>query len=117
MNPGDWAWNAEYETICRIIDVQTAWGHRLYWVWLPTQDAVVCVPTDRLEPLDAHSSVFNPKHLLYIVTAARIAEIATTVEDQPLVDISAVGVDAGFLRAYRMSGPIGPDITNREVAQ
>ncbi|MGH8069881.1 MAG: DEAD/DEAH box helicase [Candidatus Entotheonellia bacterium] len=74
MNPGDWAWNAEHETICRVIDVQTVWDHTLYRVWLPTQDAVVRVRADRLKPLDAHFSIPNPHHLSYIITGARIAD-------------------------------------------
>jgi hypothetical protein len=43
--------------------------------------------------------------------------MAIAVEDQALLDFPAVGVDAGFLRAYLTSGRVGPDITNREVAQ
>jgi hypothetical protein len=41
VNPGDWAWNAEYEAICCITDVQTVWDHTLYRVGLPTSDVVV----------------------------------------------------------------------------
>jgi hypothetical protein len=71
-------------------------GHMLYQVWLPTQDAVVRVPTDRLKPLDAHSSMLNLQHLSYIVTAARIKEIAMAVEVQALLDFPAVGIMQAF---------------------
>jgi superfamily II DNA or RNA helicase len=74
MNPGDWAWSTEHKAICRVIDVESVWGHTLYRVWLPTQDAVVRVRADQLKPLDAHSSILNPHHLSYTVTAARIAD-------------------------------------------
>jgi hypothetical protein len=56
MNPGDWAWNAEHEAGCRVIDVQSVWDHTLYRVWLPIEDAVVRVGADRLKPLDAYSA-------------------------------------------------------------
>jgi hypothetical protein len=63
MNPDDWAWSTEHEAICRVIDVQTAWDHTLYRVWLPTQDAVVRVRADQLTALDAQHLRVNPYYL------------------------------------------------------
>ena len=53
MNPSDWTWSKEHQQICRVVDAQTLWGETTYKVWLPTQDAVVRVRAEQLQPLDS----------------------------------------------------------------
>lgn len=53
MSPGDWAWSADQRKIYRVVEAHTLWGKTVYRVWLPTQDAVVRVRAEQLQPLDS----------------------------------------------------------------
>ena len=48
---GEWAWLSDSGQACQIVDRQGLWGASSYRVWLPSQDAVVRVPGERLAPL------------------------------------------------------------------
>lgn len=73
MNPGIWMWSEEHQQLCRVIETQSLWGSQFCRVWLPTQEAIVRIPAEKLRPLD-ESALSNPAKLVYIAAAARIAD-------------------------------------------
>lgn len=77
MKSGDWAWSVEHRQICRIIDAQTLWGETAYKIWLPTQDVVVRVRAEQLQPLDSAHHALRTSHLTYVAAAARVADALT----------------------------------------
>ena len=72
MIPGSWLWSEEHQQPCRVIETQTLWGSQFCRIWLPTQEAIVRIPADKLKPLN--ESVSNPAKLTYVAAAARIAD-------------------------------------------
>jgi len=71
--PNYWFWSEDYRQPCCLIEKQTLWGHTVCRVWLPEKNVVVQVPADRLKPL-SKSQHFGKNHIVYIVTAAKIAD-------------------------------------------
>jgi len=71
-----WKYSTIHKSVCKVVDEQTLWGQTVYRVWLPNQDAVVCVPQSDLQPL---SNDLHPKteshRVAYIAAAAKVAEV------------------------------------------
>jgi len=76
MNPGEWVWVSEQQQLCRIVEVQSLWGQTLYRVWLPTQDTIVRIAADKLQPL-TEAGLTSPAEIAYIAAAARVADALT----------------------------------------
>jgi superfamily II DNA or RNA helicase len=77
MNPGNWVWSKQHRQTCRVVEAHALWGETTYKIWLPSQDAIIRIRADRLEPLDAHQPSVSPHHLVYIAAAARVADALT----------------------------------------
>lgn len=71
-----WLWSEEHQQLCKIVETQTLWGNTFHRIWLPNQDTVVRVRADKLKPL-ADAEITTPASIVYIATAARIADALT----------------------------------------
>lgn len=71
---GDWAWLVDRSQPCKVVDKQRLWGTTVIHVWLPTQDAVMRVPAERLRSLDGRSASVEEHGLTFVASAARIAD-------------------------------------------
>lgn len=76
VTPGSWLWSEEHQQLCRVVESQSLWGNQFCRVWLPTQEAIVRIPAEKLQPLN-ESALSNPAQLTYIAAAARIADALT----------------------------------------
>jgi superfamily II DNA or RNA helicase len=72
MNTGTWLWSEEHHQICKVIENINLWENTFYRVWLPQQNTVLTIPTNKLKPLTAN--LILPAAVAYIATSARIAE-------------------------------------------
>jgi len=70
---GDWAWSAEHDEVCRLVDVHRLWGQRSVLAWLPTRDVTVRVPESTLASLDGGSVASAPR-ISYVAAAAKVAD-------------------------------------------
>lgn len=75
-NNTEWLWSPDHGQLCRVIETQTLWGETTCRVWLPSQDAVVRVRSDRLKPL-SEANIDTSDFIAYTATAARIADALT----------------------------------------
>lgn len=75
-NHGEWTWIPDHNQLCRVIETQTLWGETTCRVWLPIQDAVVRVRSDRLKPL-SEANIGTSDFIAYVAAAARIADALT----------------------------------------
>ncbi len=71
-----WLWSEEHQQLCKIVETQTLWGNTFHRIWLPNQDTVVRVRADKLKPL-SDAEITTPASIVYIATAARIADALT----------------------------------------
>jgi len=69
----NWFWSEDHHQFCRLIETRTLWGHTVCRVWLPEKNIVVQVPAERLRPLP-ESEHLGKDHIIYIATAAKIAD-------------------------------------------
>ncbi len=76
INANNWYYSPDHNQLCRIIETQTLWGETTCRVWLPSQDAVVRVRSDRLKPL-GEADIGTSESIAYIAAAARIADALT----------------------------------------
>jgi superfamily II DNA or RNA helicase len=71
-----WQYSTVHNSACKIIEEQTLWGQTVCRVWLPNQDAVVCVPRSALRPLSADlQPEIEAGRIAYVVAAAKVAEV------------------------------------------
>jgi superfamily II DNA or RNA helicase len=76
MNDAEWAWAVDHQQVCQILERQDLWGTTAYRVWLPAQDVVVKVHSDKLKPL-GEAGLLNSAGLTYVAAAARVADALT----------------------------------------
>src|SRR5579859_6153107 len=76
MKSGDWAFSIEHQELCQVIDVQELWDQVVCKVWLPTQNIVERIPSDRLSST-MDSGFSHPANLTYITAASRVAHTLT----------------------------------------
>src|SRR5438105_4658144 len=72
----EWAWAVDHQQVCQILEKQDLWGTSAYRVWLPAQDVVVKVPSDRLKALP-EGGLLNSAGLSYVAAASRVAYALT----------------------------------------
>ena len=70
---GDWAWSAEHQEPCRLVELNRLWGQGTALVWLPERDATVRLSADALKSFSDPTSS-SPERITYIAAAARIAD-------------------------------------------
>ena len=70
---GDWAWSAEHDEACRLVEVHQLWGQGSVIAWLPTQDVTVRLSSSALIPVDARSAA-SASRITYVAAAARVAD-------------------------------------------
>ncbi|MFA6836867.1 MAG: helicase-related protein [Fibrobacteraceae bacterium] len=71
----NWKYSTIHKSACKVIEEQTLWGQTVCRVWLPNQDAVVCVPLSALTELATRHSPLTTHHILYVSAAAKVAEV------------------------------------------
>lgn len=70
---GTWAYSAEHRESVRILDVETAWRHTVYQIWIPRLSKVERVSAESLV-LNEPNRATGIDRITYAVTAARIAD-------------------------------------------
>lgn len=73
MGIGDWRFCPDHGQLGQVIETQTVWGTAICRVWLPSQDAVVRIPEERLRPVEEGPSG-SPDFLTYVAAAAKVAD-------------------------------------------
>jgi hypothetical protein len=73
---GDWYYSHDHGQLCQVIEAETHWGETTCRVWLPERNAVVCIPSSRLMPLES-AGAGSPDHIVYVTAAARVADALT----------------------------------------
>ncbi len=71
-----WFYSLDHHCPCQVIETQTLWGETICRVWLPSQDVVIKVRSDRLKPL-SEANIGTSDFIAYVATAARIADALT----------------------------------------
>ncbi len=51
-----WKYSTMHKSACKVVDGQTLWGQKICRIWLPNQDAVVCVSLSDLQEIDDNAS-------------------------------------------------------------
>jgi SNF2 family DNA or RNA helicase len=69
-----WRYSLDHRQPCKVVDVEEVWGRRFARVWLPQQEIVVRVSVDRLAPLNGAQRSSDRDHLIYLATAAKLAD-------------------------------------------
>ena len=72
---GDWVFVHSQNTIGKIIEKSCLWGNTVFRVWLPSTDSIIRVTPSSLSP--TQSSPLTTHHLIYLATAARVADALT----------------------------------------
>ena len=71
-----WQYSTIHNSACKVIEEQTLWGQAVCRIWLPNQDAVVCVPRSALQPLGASlRPEIETERIAYVAAAAKVAEV------------------------------------------
>ena len=83
---GAWVYSTDHGQLCQVIESETLWGETTCRVWLPAQDTVVRVRTERLKPPD-EAAAETPEAVSYVAAAARVADVLT--QDVLLAPIEA----------------------------
>ena len=81
-----WVHSTDHGQLCRIIEGETLWGETTCRVWLSTQDTIVRVRAEQLQPLDV-ATACTAEAVSYIAAAARVADVLT--QDVLLAPIEA----------------------------
>jgi hypothetical protein len=72
-----WAIYTDNNSICKIIDNETLWGEQFYRIWLPAQDVVIRVKSNKLQALDGSPQNNQSSYLSYLLTACKISDTVT----------------------------------------
>lgn len=73
MRVGEWWHSTDHDEPCRVVDLDTLWGHATCLVWLPRRGAAIRVLQKRLAPVKA-GELHLLHRLSYVSAAARIAD-------------------------------------------
>lgn len=76
MTNGDWYYSPDHGQLCQVIETQMLWGETTCRVWLPSQDTVVRIHSDRLKPI-SEANISTGDSIAYIAAAARVADALT----------------------------------------
>ena len=74
ISEGDWIYTETYECCGKVIEKTSLWNTETFRVWLPLTDTVVRLSSDQIS---TQSSVLSPHHLIYVASAARVADALT----------------------------------------
>jgi SNF2 family DNA or RNA helicase len=84
MKAGDWLYSIDHDEPCQVVSVQDVWNEQTCMVWLPRNDAVVRLATERLRSLE-DDLPHTLDQLSYICSAAKITDaLARNVLVAPL---------------------------------
>jgi SNF2 family DNA or RNA helicase len=70
----NWVIYKENSTICKIIETEHLWGEQFFRVWIPAQDVVIRVKSDKLQQLDGATQKNQAAYLQYLFTASKIGD-------------------------------------------
>lgn len=71
-----WQYSTLHNSACKVLEEQTLWGQAVCRIWLPSQDAVVRVPCDTLQPMNAClQPQLEAERIAYVASAAKVAEV------------------------------------------
>jgi superfamily II DNA or RNA helicase len=73
----NWVIHKDTNTICKIIEREDLWGEQFYRIWLPAQDVVIRVKSDKLQALDGSPQNNQSSYLSYLLTACKIGDTVT----------------------------------------
>lgn len=70
-----WQYSTIHNSVCKVLEEQSLWGKTVCRIWLLSNDTIVKVPRDSLEPV---STDLNPEtekaRISYIAAAAKVAD-------------------------------------------
>jgi superfamily II DNA or RNA helicase len=70
----NWVIYKENSTICKIIETEHLWGEQFFRVWIPAQDVVIRVKSDKIQQLDGATQKNQAAYLQYLFTASKIGD-------------------------------------------
>ena len=73
----EWLFSTEHGQICKVIEIESLWGQKIFRVWLPEQEAIVRIPWEKLKPLDDPYVKIDQHKIAYIAAASRVADALT----------------------------------------